>query len=239
VPASHPPPIVALGASAGGIDAICAVLALLPADLPAAVLVVVHVASPRSRLPAVLDRCGPLPCAHAVDGDPLVPGHVVVAVPDRHLRVQDGRVRLSTDARINSVRPSVDALFTSLVDRRERALAVVLSGSLDDGALGARAMRAAGGEVMVQSPEEAAFAGMPESTIRWAEPSVVAPTAELARRIVAWANGQDSLPPGDDDEPPQQAAPKRQPSAFTCPDCGGTLWELETGDGPLAWRCRV
>src|SRR5437867_8287323 len=104
--------IIVVGASAGGVEALRALVGRLPADLPAAILVVLHLAPHhKSVLPRILSGAGPLPATHAKDGEPLVPGHIYVARPDRHLVVDDCLVRLSRSAREGGHRPAIDTLF--------------------------------------------------------------------------------------------------------------------------------
>src|SRR5712671_5979091 len=126
--------VIVMGASAGGVDALSAAVAGLPAGLPAAVLVVLHV-SPRGKsvLPHILDNRGALPAHHAVDGEPLEAGHVYVAPPDQHMVVGDGCVRLTGEPKENGLRPSVDTLFRSAAHAYgPDVIGVVLSGTLDD-----------------------------------------------------------------------------------------------------------
>ena len=106
--------IVVIGASAGGIEALQELVSRLPPDLPAALFVVVHI-SPYSvsRLSQILSRAGPLPATQAVDGEPIEPGHIYVAPPDRHLLVRPGWVALSRGPRENHSRPAIDPLFRS------------------------------------------------------------------------------------------------------------------------------
>src|SRR5436309_1418006 len=131
-------PVIVVGASAGGVDALSAVMAGLPADLRAAVLGVLHIA-PRGKsvLPHILSTRGPLPAHHPVDGEPLEPGLVYVAPPDLHLKVDPGRVRVTDEPRENGVRPSVDTLFRSAAHAYGPAvIGVVPPGTLDDGTAG-------------------------------------------------------------------------------------------------------
>src|SRR5437660_622168 len=104
--------IIVVGASAGGVEALRALVGNLPSDLPAAILVVLHVAPDhKSVLPHILSGSGPLPAAHANDGEQLLPGRIYVAPPDRHLVVDEDLVRLSRSAREGGHRPTIDTLF--------------------------------------------------------------------------------------------------------------------------------
>ncbi|HEX7277294.1 MAG TPA: chemotaxis protein CheB, partial [Acidimicrobiales bacterium] len=150
-PVGIAPRVVALGASAGGVEALSIVVGGLPRDLPAAVLVVLHVAPwGTSVLPDILARRGALPACHAVDGQPILAGHVYVAPPDRHLTVEAGTLRLTGGPKENGCRPAVDTLFRSAAAAYGAGVvAVVLSGSLSDGTAGLVAVRQRGGVTIV------------------------------------------------------------------------------------------
>jgi two-component system, chemotaxis family, protein-glutamate methylesterase/glutaminase len=239
-------PVVALGASAGGVAALSSVVRGLPESLPAAVLVVLHVApAGPSVLPAILARAGPLPAAHAADGDEVRPGRIYVAPPDHHLEVEDGRLVVSRSPRENGVRPSVDTLFRSVArERRGNAVAAVLSGTLDDGTSGLLAVRQAGGRTVVQDPDDADFPGMPRSALRFGWPEFVAPLEELPGLLCRLVEGLPlpAVVASEEIEVKQEELSgeidKGAPSQFTCPDCGGTLFEKEI-EGLLQFRCRV
>ena len=138
-----------IGASAGGVEALQRVVGGLPADLPAAVLVVMHLAEgASSMLPRILDRAGPLEAAHPEDGDPVQNGRIYVAPPTLHLLLEDGAIRLSREPHENRHRPAVDTLFRSAaVAYGPRVVGVVLSGTLDDGSAGLLAIKRRGGEL--------------------------------------------------------------------------------------------
>jgi two-component system chemotaxis response regulator CheB len=159
--------IVAVGASAGGVEALKEFVSGLPTDLPSAILVVLHVpAEAPSVLARILARDATLPTAEAVDGERLQPGTIRVAMPNRHLLVDDNRIVLSEGPTENSHRPAVNALFRSVaLTFGPRAVGVLLSGVLDDGTLGLAAIRSRGGTTIAQLPGEALFPTMPLSAI--------------------------------------------------------------------------
>jgi two-component system chemotaxis response regulator CheB len=130
--------IVVVAASAGGPEPLRVMLGGLPANLPAAVFVVLHIPATGGRsLPSILDRAGPLPAAAAVDGERIRLGRVYIAPADRHLLIIKDTVRLSHGPRQNGFRPAADPLFRSAaLHAGPRTIAVVLSGSLDDASLG-------------------------------------------------------------------------------------------------------
>ncbi len=148
-------------------DALIRIVRALPDDLQAAICIVLHVpAAGRSLLAPILDRQTALDVDVPSDGEPLRPGRVYVAPPDRHLTVAAGRLELGRGPKENGVRPAVDPMLRSLAAAYgERAVAVVLSGALGDGSIGALAVKRAGGAVIVQDPEDALVASMPESAI--------------------------------------------------------------------------
>jgi two-component system, chemotaxis family, protein-glutamate methylesterase/glutaminase len=179
------PGIVALGASAGGLDAFTHVLSTLPADLPVPIVLVQHVAAHHdSRLPDILDRHTPLRVTAATDGARLDAGTVYVAVPDRHLVVTRGRVSLTSTPAVRFARPSIDVLFQSVAQAyRDEALAVVLTGTGTDGAMGAEAVREVGGTVVAQDEATAAFATMPRAATTTGSADLVLPRDAIGPTI--------------------------------------------------------
>lgn len=236
--------VVVVGASAGGVEALTDFVAALPAGLPAAVLVVLHV-SPggTSVLPGILDRAGALPAAPAGDGEALEEGRVYVGVPDRHLVLEDGVLRAPRGPRENGHRPAVDPLFRSAAQAYgPSCIAVVLSGSRDDGTAGAAAVRTAGGRVFVQDPGHALYPSMPESVIARVGVDGMAPPAGLAGLVAAGmrpgaeaapmsgGNGQGGATRHDAGEPGA--------SGLTCPECGGAIY-LDTVDRVITLNCHT
>lgn len=237
-------PVVAVGASAGGVTALTSLVQALPADLGAALLVVLHIApTGPSLLPSILNRAGVLPASHATDGEVVEPARIYVAPPDHHLLLDGASVRVVRTPKENGVRPAVDSLFRSVARGRGRnAVGIVLSGTLDDGTAGLVAIAEAGGRTIAQNPAEAVFPGMPENAVRYANPHFVVSIGEMGELITKLVAELPDSADGEEADPVEaevrSGMEKGDPSAFTCPDCGGTLFEQED-EGLLQFRCRV
>ncbi len=162
-----PERLIVIGGSAGSIEVLTTLVAGLPADLPAAVLIAIHITpDARSRLPQILGRAGILPAQHPVDGEPILAGRIYVAPPDHHLIVGPGQIHLSSGPRENGHRPAIDPLFRSAAHYYRHAVTgVVLSGGADDGSAGVVAIAAAGGTSVAQDPGDSIHPGMPQSAI--------------------------------------------------------------------------
>jgi two-component system chemotaxis response regulator CheB len=179
--------IVALAASAGGLPAISQVLASLPLHFPAAIVVVQHL-DPRHRslIAEILARRTLLPVKEAEEGDPLTAGAVFVAPPNRHLLVNPDRtISLSQSELVHFLRPSADLLFESVAaSYRERAIAVVLTGTGKDGAMGVQAIKKMGGTVIVQDEKSSEFFGMPGAAIQTGSIDFILPLDEIASALI-------------------------------------------------------
>ena len=237
--------IVVVAASAGGVETLTKLVAGLPVGLKAAVFVVLHLPeSSPSMLPQILSRKGALPAQAAADGAPIEPGRIYVAVPGRHLTIQPGSMRLTNGPRENGHRPSADVLFRSAAAAYgSRAAGVVLSGADDDGAAGLAAIKRQRGVAMVQDPAEALYPRMPQSSLDSVAVDHCLPVREIARRIGALAGDRSLERPqpveeGAVSQPTEERYQERQPSAYTCPECHGTLWEVDEGE-LIRFRCRV
>ncbi len=248
--------IIVVAASAGGVDALVRVARGLPAGLPASVFVACHTpAGGQTALPEILSRSGPLLATHPADGEAFLPGYVYVAPPDRHLLLEPGgKVRLSRGPRENHQRPAADPLFRSAARHYgPRVIGVVLSGALNDGTAGLMAVRSAGGLAVVQDPADALVAAMPQSAAQIAGADFVAPAdglapllAELIHRPVARGGGSHTVDPLEtmpdtvrhDQEEQLRDQRRGEVSLYTCPECGGSLWQVD--DKQLArFRCHV
>jgi two-component system chemotaxis response regulator CheB len=179
--------VVALAASAGGLNAVSRVLSALPADFPAALVLVQHL-DPRHRslMAEILGRRTPLAVGQAEDGGRLHAGHVAIAPPNRHLLVnQDGTLSLTQTELVHFVRPSADLLFESVAAGfRERAIAVVLSGAGSDGAMGVRAIKKMGGTVIAQDEATSEYFGMPGAAAGTGCVDFILPLDEIAPALV-------------------------------------------------------
>ena len=251
--------IIVIGGSAGALEVLATIVSQLPRDLPAAVFVVIHLPpTHESKLPAILSRAGRLPAIEPVDGQKLECGQIYVAPPDRHLIIEDSHVSVIHGPRENRSRPAIDPLFRSAaLAFGPRVIGVVLSGSLDDGTAGLRAIKKSGGIAIVQDPAEALYSTMPQSAV--ANNSIdyvldareIAPvlrslvreeiTAEGARTAVKDDLRDEVEVIGhnlDSEQMIENVERMGTLSMFTCPECHGTLWELK--DGELSrYRCHV
>jgi two-component system, chemotaxis family, protein-glutamate methylesterase/glutaminase len=187
----RPEYLVVVGASAGGIEALKEVLGHLPKNLPATVLVVQHSSSRNTRrlLLEVLGYFAALPLRYPEDREAMETGYIYLAPPDFHMTVEEGRLRVLQGPREKKSRPAIDPLFRTAVDSYgSRVLGLVLTGLLDDGAVGLMTVRAHGGQAIVQDPETAMFPAMPQSALDRVPDATVLSLSEIAPAIerLAW-----------------------------------------------------
>jgi two-component system chemotaxis response regulator CheB len=246
----HHRDIVVIGASAGGVEALSRLVADLPVDLPAAIFVVLHVSpNARSHLPEILSRRGALPARHALDGDAVERGRILIAPPDRHLVMAKGHVNVVRGPRQNSCRPSIDVLFRSAAaSYGSRVVGVVMSGYLDDGASGLRELSEAGGIAVVQDPADALSPEMPDNAIAAAHPRHILRAEDISSLLARLAAGGVEAEGGDSTPGRRRQRLARvnatgllisgdgafgSPTGLTCPECHGVLWVGPTLGSPV------
>jgi two-component system chemotaxis response regulator CheB len=233
--------MIAIGASAGGVELLLDLAAHLPAGFPGSIFVALHRAPGYvSPLAELLSARGPLPAVHPLHGDAIIPGRIYVAPPDNHLLVRPGHVEVVRGPKENGHRPSVDALFRSASrSYGTRVVGVVLSGYQDCGTAGMLSIKARGGVGVVQAPESAAVSEMPRSVLnRVAVDHVVDPDelpGLLARLAARPAEAEPRLPPGLD---ALEGTKLGSPAELVCPLCQGVLTETQVGDFQH-FRCHV
>lgn len=198
--------LVVVGASAGGIEALTALVGGLPSDFPHAVAIVIHLRElGPSAMPEILARAGPLPTAHAVNGELILGGRIYIAPPGSHLTVEADRLQLDNGPSIKGHRPAIDPLFeTAARSRGARVVGVILSGMLDDGARGLAAVQQSGGLTIVQDPGDAVYSSMPTAALRQVAADFVVPASEigplLAASIKIERAGPDFVPDLEEEE---------------------------------------
>ena len=250
---AHEVDLIVLGGSAGSFTALRSILSKLPEDLPASVLICQHMPT-FSELRA-LDLLRPhstLPVRAAEDGMALTRGEVIFAAPDTHMLVGRGHVHLRRGAHENNFRPAVDPLFRSAaIYGATRTVAVVLSGMMDDGAAGARAVARTGGRVLVQDPVTAEYPDMPDAALRAVPDAERVPVERIAGRIadlagstcgapgeIPWQIGLEVKIASLEGASMENEDRLGELSPYNCPDCNGVLWRIE--DGPMRrFRCHT
>lgn len=246
---------VVIGASAGGIQALRTIVRALPSPFAAAVLIVQHIGNHPSALAAILRASGPHPVVEPGDGELVRPGNVYVAVSDRHMLLEYDRIRLSRGPRENHTRPAIDPLFRSAaLTRGARVIGTLLTGRLDDGVAGLQAIKECGGLAVVQDPSNAEEPDMPASALRNVPvdrvvplESIAAALAELVGQPAPASSAVADVPVhlsrehaialGNGAVAGELAAVGRL-SKFSCPDCGGSLWQIEAA-GPTRFLCHT
>ena len=246
-------PVIVIGASAGGVNAILELAPALPRNFPAPILFVQHIGAHRSELYKLVNARGPNRAVTASDGDVPRPGTIHIAPPDHHMLLDGHVIRLSRGPKEHHARPAIDPLFRSAaLDYGPRAIGVVLTGMLDDGSAGLRAIKDCGGTAVVQDPADAHAPSMPQSALACVDADHVVPLAALGPLLYELASrpgGATGLP-----EPPAVLTREHaisngsdgmenlqaiaSPSPFTCPDCGGVLFELDD-KRPVRLRCHT
>lgn len=237
--------VLAIGTSAGGVEALQVLVSRLPATLPATVLVTIHLASHiRSSLDDFLTRAGALPAAFAADGDVPAPGRIYIAPPGRHLLLTGETLTLGTGPRENNVRPSIDPMLRSAaLCCGHRTIGVVLTGTQGDGASGLWTVSECSGTTVIQDPQDAAFPEMPLTALNKARPQHIVTLAEmpqLLEHLVRLPAAEPRLPPPNLEFEVEIARSGYtilsdmdrigRRSVLACPDCHGVMWEIDEGE---------
>jgi two-component system, chemotaxis family, protein-glutamate methylesterase/glutaminase len=245
--------IIVIGGSSGATAPLKTILGALPEGLPAAVFVVLHIpARGIGILTTVAQANSRLRVRPAEDGMAIEPGHIYLGVPDRHLLLADGHIRLGRGPRENMARPAIDPLFRSAATAYgPRVVGLLLSGFLNDGAAGLSAIKRCGGLALVQDPADAIANEMPLAALRAVTADLVAPHDRigdvLSDLVREPAGPRVSIPPEIQLEVDIAAGERvdsgvlrrfADPVALPCPQCGGVLSKVRE-PGPLPFRCQV
>jgi two-component system, chemotaxis family, protein-glutamate methylesterase/glutaminase len=243
--------ILAIGTSAGGFDALRYLAGEFSPDLPASVVVVIHLSGQfRSSLDAILTQAGPLPATFALDGQKLEKGRIYLAPAERHLIVESEQLRLGSGPRENNSRPSLDPLFRSAaLCCGPRTVGAVLTGTQGDGSAGLSTLKQCGGITVVQDPGDAAYSEMPSMALARSHPDHVVDLVgmpALLDRLVRQPAGRPVPAPANlefevniaSGGPRNMSQMDRigRRSVLACPDCHGVMWEIEEGD-LIRYRC--
>jgi two-component system chemotaxis response regulator CheB len=246
--------LVVIGASAGGVTALLQITEALPRFFAAPVCIVQHIGGNPSLLPELLRFRGPNHAMHAEDGQRLTTGTLHVAPPDHHMLVDGDTLRLTHGPKENHARPAIDPLFRSAaLSFGPQLIGVILTGQMDDGTVGLKAVKECGGTAIVQDPNTALEPEMPRSAMRNVKVDHCVPLAEIAPLLTRLIG----MPPETDGRPlpvpenivrevsinrgdasVEDLKPIATPSTLTCPDCGGSLWEMNEAR-PLRYRCHT
>jgi two-component system chemotaxis response regulator CheB len=245
--------VVLIGSSAGGVMALLEISEQLPPFFPAPICIVQHIGSNPSLLPELLRFRGPNHAIHAENGQRLTSGTLHIAPPDQHMLLLEGDfLRLTHGPKENHARPAIDPLFrTGALTLGPRVIGVILTGQMDDGTAGLKAIKDCGGITIVQDPDTAIEPEMPRSALRNVNVDYCVPLAEIAPLLARLVETPTSAAPRPaPEEVIREVAINRgdatvenlqniaSPSTLTCPDCHGSLWEMKEGK-PLRYRCHT
>ncbi|MES2766105.1 MAG: chemotaxis protein CheB [Bacteroidota bacterium] len=247
--------IIVIGASAGGVEVLLKLMEELPVNFPASIFIVIHVPpEPPSILHEILNRKSKIPVIQAQDGAFIKPGTVYVAQSDKHLLIEQGFIRVIHGPKENRFRPAIDPLFRSAaLAYGARVVGVILSGLLDDGTSGLVSIKEVGGLAIVQDPEDAMYASMPQNALKRVAADYVVPMSELAdvfKKVVKLPVFPDSVAPKPkritveteivkmEGDLMQKTREIGKPAGLACPECHGALFEIDDPN-MLRFRCHV
>ena len=251
-------PIIVIGASIGGMEALKTLVAGLPSNLGAAICIVWHLGpDSQSVLPHVLNKVGVLHATGAVNGESIQINRIYVAQPDHHLLIEGNHLRLTKGPKENRFRPAVDPLFRSAAyTYGSRVIGIVLTGALDDGTAGLWSIKNRGGIAVVQNPEDAEMPSMPRSAAKHVAVNYSVPVADMGRLLVGLVEELNATPFNTSDmkkdlklEIEIGIAAEKDPASndtlklgdltpFTCPECHGVLTAIKEGS-LKRYRCHT
>jgi len=246
--------VIGIGASAGGINALCEVVSQIDRDINAAILIVLHLSKKgiSDFLVMRLQQCTKIPCHVAIEGEPILRGQIYVARANYHLIARGGNIHLGHGPEENRWRPSIDVLFRSIAtEYNGRSIGIVLTGYLYDGNLGMVAIQRTGGKTIVQDPNEAEYPDMPLAVLNNMDVDYCVSLSEMGRiltEITSLPNPKEVPIPEDLKKEAEIAArvasgvemvedlgPR---SPFSCPDCGGALFQVKDHKA-VHYRCHI
>jgi two-component system, chemotaxis family, protein-glutamate methylesterase/glutaminase len=246
--------IIVIGASAGGSIVLPELIMQLDSHANISVFVVLHFSKRAigDLLVKRIQKYSSLKCRIPAHQEAVTAGHIYIAKPDHHLLLKDDRILLGKGPMENRYRPSIDALFRSAaVQYGSRVIGIILSGMLEDGASGMQAIKRCGGHCIVQAPEDARYPDMPLSVLRNLKPDYSIPVGQMGNaisEIVKKAKPRKIKPPKDIVREAEISESVNvgmnalkdvsTPSLYSCPDCGGGLWEFKS-NGITRYRCHV
>ncbi len=250
--------VIVIGTSAGGMQALTKLLSLLPADLQASIFIVQHL-STDSSAPFLVDRLNrytKLTCNVASNQIAYEAGNVYLAPADQHLLLKGKEMLVVRGPRENQFRPAIDPLFRSAAAYHgQNVVGIILTGFMNDGVLGMEAIKRSGGTTIVQHPDDAEFSPLPENVIRQVATDYVVPLDEMGPLLVELAQEpyQESITVPTDIWQEAQIAERVMSNsvmtsiedmdkagtrtAYSCPECGGAIWELSQKGSLKRFRC--
>jgi two-component system chemotaxis response regulator CheB len=249
--------LVVIGTSAGGYTALEKMVGQLDPDTNAAYCIVIHLSNSevRSTLTKRLQRFTNLQCVVAKTGLNLKKGTIYIAQPGRHLLVKNDKLLLGYGPEENNFRPSINVLFRSAaIAYRSQTIGIILTGLMTDGVLGMKAIKLCGGVLIVQNPNEAEFPDLPKETLKSVKVDYKVPLVQIGpiinsmvsrkintetvvpTHIKAEAKRSEKMAVSIED---MNKVGKQSP--YSCPDCGGVLWEKKEvkGDFSSSYRCHI
>ncbi|WP_437919878.1 chemotaxis protein CheB [Sphingobacterium sp. LRF_L2] len=244
--------IIVVGASAGGITAVEMLLSTIPKNMDAAIFVVIHLsagANPNA-IRGLIGRHATWPIEIPENGTLIKRGKIYLAPADNHMMIKTGEILIANGAKENHWRPSIDILFrTAAAAYNSCVIGIILSGLLDDGTSGMVAIKSAGGLCIVQEPEEADYADMPNNVINNIDVDYRVSLSDIGYILADIDSREECVPAPtpvklkkEAEITMRMASSYKQTQAlgsstiFTCPDCGGVLTKIDEEDTPR-YRC--